>query len=317
MATLSATTMSSLERLRAAFAGARPFRHVVIDEFLDAGLCDGLAAQFPPFDTELARNELGKVGRKCVHTRVRELGPAYRELDAFLQTDEFLSAIEQITGIDELRYDAEYYGGGTHENLSGQGLYAHVDFNLHPTNRQHRRLNLILYLDDGWQPEWGGCIQLHSNPWEPETDEILTIAPRRNRCVMFETTETSWHGFEPIADLPDRQLSRRSFAIYLYTEQRPAAEIAPPHATFYVHPPLPHRFAAGHALSEDDCRDLRQMLRGRDHWIRALYEREKEFNGTIVQLRRKLESSPSHRLAALVAPPGSRRRRWLDRWLRR
>lgn len=314
---LAPATLARLEELRRAFASAKPFRHVVIDGFLEPELCDRMAAQFPPFDPELARNELGKIGRKCVHTRVAGLGDAYRELDAHLQTDEFLEAIEQITGIDELRYDPDYYGGGTHENLSGQGLYAHVDFNLHPRTGQHRRLNLILYLDDGWQPEWGGCIQLHSDPWEPERDEVLTIAPKKNRCVVFETTESSWHGFEPIADLPGRELSRRSFAIYLYTDKRPAEETAPSHATFYVHPPLPKRFAAGRALDDTDCHELRSMLRGRDQWIRKLYEREKEFNGTIARLQQKLERSPTRRLAALVAPKGSRRRQWLDRLFRR
>lgn len=317
MSCLSPATLARLDELRRAFATAKPFRHVVIDGFLDQALVERLAAQFPPFDPALARNELGKVGRKCVHTEVRALGDVWRELDDFLRTTEFLEAIEQITGIDELRYDPDYYGGGTHENLAGQGLYAHVDFNLHPRTRQHRRLNLILYLDDGWQPEWGGCIQLHSDPWEPEQDQIITIPPAQNRCVVFETTETSWHGFEPIVELPGRTLSRRSFAIYLYTDARPVAETAPSHATFYVHPPLPRRFAPGTALSEADCAELKAMLRGRDTWIRNLYEREKGFNATITRLQQKLERSPARRLAAVLAPIGSRRRQWLDRLLRR
>lgn len=316
-ADLAATTRTRLPELGRTFAAAKPFRHVVIDDFLEPAFCARLAAEFPPFNPELARNELGTIGRKCVHTQVRTLRDAYRELDDFLQTRDFLGAIERITAIPDLRYDPDYYGGGTHENLSGQGLHAHVDYNLHPRTGQHRRLNLILYLDDGWQPAWGGCIQLHSNPWEPETNQVLTIPPVRNRCVLFETTESSWHGFEPIAEVAGRTLSRRSFAIYLYTDTRPAHEIAPAHATFYVHPPLPARYSEGRTLSAADCTELRALLRGRDDWIRALYEREKQFNAEIARLRYKLARSPSRRIAALLAPPHSRRRQWLERWLAR
>jgi hypothetical protein len=299
--------------LRAEFAAAQPFRHVVIDGLLRPDFCRRLADGFPQFDPELAKNELGLVGRKCVHTRVDRLGPDYAELDRFVQSPTFLEAMEEITGIDDLCYDPDYFGGGTHENLSGQGLHPHVDFNYHPETGQHRRLNLLLYLNDEWSPEWGGCIQLHSDPWDREHDVVETIPPLHNRCVLFETSERSWHGFEPIATLPGRELSRRSFALYLYTDTRPAAETRPHHETFYVFPPLPPRLTPGHTLDPADCKALREQLRDRDQWIKHLYQREIRFNATIEHLRHRLQLSWMRRIGKVVAPLGSRRRRLLDR----
>ena len=68
----------------------------------------------------------------------------------------------------------------------------------------------------------------------------MAFAPHFNRAVLFETNEHSWHGFRRIeipGDAPTR--SRKCLSIYLYTETRPDDEIAPPHGTFYVPPPLP------------------------------------------------------------------------------
>ena len=44
----------------------------------------------------------------------------------------FLSLMASLTGIPALTHDPHYLGGGTHENLSGQDLDLHIDFNYHP-----------------------------------------------------------------------------------------------------------------------------------------------------------------------------------------
>ena len=237
-------------------------------------------AEFPAFDREHARNEMGEAGGKAVFQNLRELGPAYARLDALLRSREFLAFVGRITGIPDLIYDPKYVGGGTHENLDGQELDPHVDFNYHPNTQLHRRLNLIIFLNPEWQAVWGGALEFHVNPWlPPEEDSVQTIAPIANRCVIFETTENSWHGFKRI-QLPDdkRQLSRRSIAVYYYTKSRPANELAPNHSTVYVPRPLPAQIRAGHTLSEQDVAELRQVLARRDGQIRFLYDREKEIS---------------------------------------
>ncbi|NNL94173.1 MAG: 2OG-Fe(II) oxygenase, partial [Xanthomonadales bacterium] len=207
---------ASAQQLAAQFAAARPFKHIVIDDFLDSDYCQKLIREFPEFDEQLAINEDGVVGAKAVREQIRDISPAYEQLDRLSSSEDFRELIGTITGIEALNHDPHYFGGGTHENREGQGLDAHVDFNYHPITREHRRLNLIVYLNPEWRDEWGGALQLHRDPYlPPSQDDIKVVTPLANRCVIFETNEYSWHGFKRI-QLPDdrKGLSRKSFALY-------------------------------------------------------------------------------------------------------
>jgi hypothetical protein len=270
---LNTEVLNRRDALASTFQDAQPFRHVVIDGFFEPAFCESLVDAFPPFDPKLAMNEDGVVGGKAVHENVRTLGPAYERLDALVASPEFRGLIGTITGIPELEYDKDYFGGGTHDNRHGQELDAHIDFNFHPITGMHRRLNLIVFFNDGWRPEWGGVLDLHKNPRRrPHEDEITSVVPLMNRCVVFETNEYSWHGFEKI-QLPDaeRDRSRRSFALYYYTRTRPAEETGNSHSTVYVERHLPPRFKAGYTLSGNDEQELLQILKRRDTHLQRLY----------------------------------------------
>ena len=210
----------------------------MIDDFLDPDLCARLIQEFPAFDARNAVNEHGEVGRKAVFTDVARIGRSYAEFDRLMRSRAFLDWLGTLVDIPRLVYDRDYIGRGTHENLDGQELDPHVDFNFHPLRPLHRRLNLIVFLNPEWQETWGGCLELESDPWRPETKgPRQRILPLANRCVVFETTESSWHGFSRI-QLPGgrRNGSRRSIAVHFYTRQRAGIETAPSHSTIYVPP---------------------------------------------------------------------------------
>lgn len=268
---LAERTLAELDRHRDAFAGAVPFRHVVIDGFLDRRFAEALLAQFPDFDKGNANNENREKGGKSVVEAVRRLGPAYQRLDDSIQGADFLAAIGHVTGIDALLYDPYYLGGGTHNNRHGQGLDAHVDFNYHPVEEWHRRLNLIVYLNHEWPEQWGGHLELHSDPRRND-NRVTRIAPLFNRAVLFETNEVSWHGF-PLIDLPEaqRDATRKSVALYFYTRERPAEETVGKHTTVYVDTPLPPHLAEGHVLTAGDVHELKGLLARRDRHVQRLY----------------------------------------------
>ena len=263
--------------IRQSYETAKPFRHVCIEGFLEASVAERLLAEFPPFDVKHAKSEMGKTGGKAVVTDLPSIGPAYKEFYDYMRSRRFLDAVSGMLGIPDLLFDPAMYGGGTHENLNGQELDPHIDFNYDPVRRLHRRLNLLVYLNKEWDPVWGGGIELHSNPRDWEHDEVKTFNCSFNRGVIFETNEHSWHGF-PRIELPEgkRHLSRKCISVYLYTRKRTKSEIAPPHGTFYVQRPLPAKMAPGHTLTRDDVDEIKRLLIFRDGWIRQYQERELE-----------------------------------------
>jgi hypothetical protein len=264
-------TLADTERHAAAFARREPFRHVVIDNFLAPDYAAALLAAFPPFERGNARNEVGELAGKSTIERIRALGAPYATLDELIQTRAFLDLIGRITAIPDLLYDPDYFGGGTHENREGQDLDPHVDFNRHPREGWHRRLNLIVYLNHEWDDAWGGSLELHSDPRAAD-DRVTLVTPLFNRCVIFETTEWSWHGFGRIS-LPAAHaaLTRKSIALYFYTKERPADELAGTHSTIYVDRPLPERFQPGMTLTGHDVEELRVLLVRRDQHNQRLY----------------------------------------------
>ena len=262
-------------RLCGEFRNAKPFPHLVIDNCFDTEKAEQLLADFPAFDPENARNEFGAVGRKAVVTDIRKISPFYAAVYNYIASREFLDFVSEATGIPDLVHDEQMFGGGTHENLEGQDLDPHVDFNYIEDRKLHRRLNLLLYLNKEWDVSWGGCLEIHSNPRRPKENQIKVVAPMFNRAVIFETSEHSWHGFERIA-LPEgkKHLSRKMLSIYLYTRDRPAEEIAPPHGTFYVQRPLSPRLVPGHTLTPDDVSRLEELIARRDNWIELYHRKE-------------------------------------------
>lgn len=300
LAALNPQLLHDVAPLAAQFGTAKPFRHVQIEQFFTQAVAAQLLAHFPPFDTKRARNEAGEVGGKASVERIRALGPSFLALDDLLRSPELLELVGRITGIPNLLYDPYYFGGGTHENLHGQDLDPHIDFNRHPIEPWHRRLNLLVYLNEGWQSAWGGNLELHSDPRSPD-NHIRTVIPSFNRALIFETTETSWHGFSKIL-LPDaeRARSRKSIAVYFYSATRPPEELAATHSTIYVDRPLPEHLQAGHILTAQDVETLQLLIARRDQHGQRLYRDLTRLTAELEQCQALFKMSRLRRLAHMA-----------------
>jgi len=202
-------------RLSDEFRAARPFPHVVIEDFLPPEAADRVRAEFDEtregWDLYRHYNE-----NKLAVSSLDPLGPHTRALFEALQSRRFVDFVESVTGIEDLLSDPDLDGAGLHQIEPGGFLNVHTDFLAHAKNRTwSRQVNLLLYFNRGWQPEWKGDLEL----WDRDVARCeRSIAPIFNRCVLFHTAENSYHGHPHRLVCPPGE-TRKSIALYYFRDE--------------------------------------------------------------------------------------------------
>jgi hypothetical protein len=205
---------------------AEPFPHIVIDDFLDPDVLRRVIADFPSnesksyFDREQER-------LKYQYQPHEVSSGLVRNLFAELNSQAFLGFLEELTGIDGLISDPYFDGGGLHETKRGGHLGVHADLNVHDQLKVERRLNLLIYLNEDWQEDFGGQLEL----WKKDMSECAKrVSPVFGRAVIFSTALDSFHGHpDPLNCPPER--SRRSIATYYYTAVEDGLAVLPKRTT--------------------------------------------------------------------------------------
>jgi hypothetical protein len=211
---------------------ARPFPHIVVDDFLDPVVLRDVLGGYPSQEGKIFFNRDQERLKFQYHPLECE-SQLVRNLLAELNGQAFLGFLEEMTGIEGLISDPYYSGGGLHETVKGGHLSVHADFNIHKKMKLERRLNLLVYLNDDWRPEYGGNLEL----WDREMKGCeVRVAPVLGRAVIFSTNLDSYHGHpDPLTCPPER--SRRSIATYYYTSLEDGLAAVPSRTTtFQVRP---------------------------------------------------------------------------------
>ena len=145
----------------------------------------------------------------------------------------FTKFLENLTGIEGLIPDPHFRGGGLHQVERGGYLDIHCDFNVYEKLNLDRRLNVLIYLNKDWKKEYGGDLEL----WDKNmTKAVARISPIFNRFVVFATDDYSYHGHPDPLKCPEDK-TRKSLALYYYTNGRPSDEVSESHTTLFQHRP--------------------------------------------------------------------------------
>jgi Rps23 Pro-64 3,4-dihydroxylase Tpa1-like proline 4-hydroxylase len=214
-----------------------PFPHIAIDGFLGEEVASQVSSSFPRLEDvswnhmDLSESanppQLNKyhlsLGTKKFENELR-LDSVVRNLLLELNSGLFVQYLQQLTGIPALISDPKMWGGGFHQTMPGGLLKIHADFRTHPIYKFDRRLNLLLYLNENWEEEWGGMLEL----WDKGMSKCeKSLLPILDRCVIFNTDMHSFHGHPKPLRCPEG-VSRRSIALYYYTVKDNDGEVVIP-----------------------------------------------------------------------------------------
>jgi Rps23 Pro-64 3,4-dihydroxylase Tpa1-like proline 4-hydroxylase len=208
---------------------AKPFPHIVFDNFFDQSILNQVLDEFPRPGAIRWQQFDNAQEVKLASSQEASFGPATRLLMYHLNSITFLEFLSKVTGIENLIPDPGFEGGGLHQILPGGKLGVHADFNKHRTFGLDRRLNLLIYLNKDWREDYGGHLQL----WDREMQLCQAkVLPVFNRVMIFGTTDFTYHGHPDPLQCPDG-MTRKSLALYYFSNGRPAEETAGEHSTLF------------------------------------------------------------------------------------
>lgn len=205
------------------YQSAKPFPNITFNDFFDEAFLTQVLDEFPDLSKtdNISFNDTRQI--KLAGKGESNFGVQTKILMHYLNSEPFLKFLQILTGIDEpLISDPYFFGGGQHEIKKGGLLKVHADFNKHPQLKLDRRINVLVYLNKDWEESYGGNFEL----WDREMEKCeRKILPIFNRMAIFSTTDFSYHGHPDELTCPEDR-SRKSLALYYYSNGRPASEVS-------------------------------------------------------------------------------------------
>lgn len=214
-------------KLKQSYLTAQPYKHLVIDDFLNAEFANLLCDRFPAL-SQMKTHYKGLNENKAEDANFDAYDESFRQLKAEYRSPQFIKFLEDLTDIKGLSMPDDALGCGIHQGENGSYLDIHVDFNIHPSKDLHRRLNVLLFLNRDWKEEYGGKLEM----WDSQmTRCVVSHLPLLNRLVIFETHEYSYHGYSTIS-VP-AGVTRKSVYAYFYTKASETAKSLTYHDTIF------------------------------------------------------------------------------------
>lgn len=210
------------------FWQAKPYPHVAVDDFFDAGFFGALSESMKEVGARAAPTWTSEteIERKKVCFSAAAFDDNLRRATAILSGKDFVSYLEGLLGVEGLipltamkRLSSRSF---FHVSSGGAFLGSHVDQS-YVSMRYLGKLGLwpkyfhvasvVFYGSPEWRTEYGGHTILYDSTGQ---NAVTTVECRPNRANIFLHTSTSFHG---VSEMPT---NKKRYSLYMdyYLPQR-------------------------------------------------------------------------------------------------
>jgi hypothetical protein len=206
--------INNVSVLKNDYLNAKPFEHIVIDNFLEESYAEKIYNLFPELNNSWYEYK-NPIEVKYAFDNINSLSGELKNYFYYLSTQEFINVIKKLTNLDNIEYDEFLHGAGLHLHPRFGRLNVHLDYEKHPYTNKERQLNIILFLNKNWDINWNGANEL----WNSDVSKCIKKTDIKfNRAILFKTNDISWHGL-PDKILCPNDIYRKSLAYYYVSPQ--------------------------------------------------------------------------------------------------
>lgn len=194
-----------------------PFPHTIIDNFFNEEYIQSILSDMGSLTIDKSYYYGDQHIEKNKFAFNSHFGNMLKDIFVELNSDEFIDILEEKTGIKNIiRNNLNLQGAGIHKVYNEGFLCMHTDFEGYQDalyGLLDRRINILIYMNPDWKPEYGGELCLYDKNVGQITKKVLPIL---NRCVIF-VTPNNIHGHPEPLHIPE-SMCRQSIATYYYTK---------------------------------------------------------------------------------------------------
>ena len=117
-----------------------------------------------------------------------------KQLVQALESPEYVSFLENLTGINQLMTDPGKKSAGLNWSKHNSYLHIHSDNTWNPYLNAFRCINTSLYLNSDWPEDNGGNLEL----WNKEMTANKKITCGFNEYVIWSNYQPSFHGYQTV-----------------------------------------------------------------------------------------------------------------------
>ena len=199
-----------------------------IKDFLPADVALAMAKELD----ELPKEQGKKFTRKgsCMYEyNDLEITPIQDQVVNALHSSPFLKWLQEVTDTVDLIPDPHLVGAGYAKSYTGDSLKIHTDFNWNEQLHLHRQLSVIIYLNEDWSEEWGGCLDFY----DTDREKVLSrVVPGLGNMVVWSYHNLAYHGYPGPMTNP-QETCRKNIRLFYYVSNSKYDDKFPPHRSLY------------------------------------------------------------------------------------